>query len=521
MIKTNASSWRMQVLIFFGFVLYTLATLLFCNRFSPLFSHLFELDPCMFYMLGRAWCAGYLPYADIIDVKGPLLIAIYALIYLTSPGNPCMVYVFNSLFTAGTIFFSYKTASLFLQSTYQAILAAALVLPCICAPWHYHGGNQSEIIMMLPVSICIYYTACFYYTNREKKRKYRSLGIAAGSCFAICFLIKYNNILFPSTLTLFMLIFSLLKRDFSIYLRHYLCYFIVSSLLLLTPFIIYLTCSKTWDDFINVYFKLNFETYSASRGGLLNSSRLIVSSILFVKHASSITLITSILALHTTIFRSSANKAPSLLFSLLIVSLYISNQGGNYYHYYYLMMCPPIIFPLIYLVLRCSPTLHFASTLLLLFVNALMTIQFSGNWLAKNSLSIFHHTPQDIKLLEQELLEHPESRIMYVDTLDIGLGLRGSSLPAVPTWCRLNGLKMTSKDLQKSLNKGVPDYVFVCEDPYRKIQGAEYIRDEILKENGYYCFASAKCPNGSNSIISAWKKSGLQEDRSELTPAAR
>lgn len=475
----------------------------------------------MFYMLGRSWCAGYLPYADIIDVKGPLLIAIYALIYLTSPGNPCMVYVFNSLFIAGTLFFSYKTANLFLQNTYQSILAAALVLPCICAPWYYHGGNQSEIIMMLPVAICIYYTTCFYYTDREKKKKYRSLGMAAGSCFAICFLIKYNNIIFPSTLTLFMLILSLLKHEFPLYIRYYIYNFIIAALLFIAPFALHFVYSKTWDDFINIYFKLNFETFSATRGGLLNTSRLIVSSIIFAKHASSILLVTSILALHTDVFRSSANKAPSILFSLLIVSLYISNQGGIYYYYYMMMMCPPMIFPAIYLTKHCSTTLRPSSFLILLSINSLITIQFSGNWLEKNNLSVFHHTPQDIKLLEQELLEHPKSRIMYVDTLDIGLGLRGESLPAVPTWCRLNGLKMTSMDLQESLNKGVPDYVFVCEDPYRKIQGAENIRDEILKENGYYCFSSAKCPNGSSSIISAWKKSGLQKDTNELTPAAR
>lgn len=522
MIKTNASSWRMQVLIFFGFVLYTLATLLFCNRFSPLFSHLFEPDPCMFYMLGRAWCAGYLPYADIIDVKGPLLIAIYALIYLTSPGNPCMVYVFNSLFTAGTLFFSYKTASLFLQNTYQAILAAALVLPCICAPWYYHGGNQSEIIMMLPVSICIYYTACFFYTNREEKRKYRSLGIAAGSCFAICALIKYNNIIFPCILSSLILSSSLREGNLPLFYRAYLLSFAAAAALWIAPFAVYLFYSDTWNSFINIYFTLNFETLSSSNRDFLSHSYLLKFTVHSITRSSVILL--SVIALRTSPFSSNQSKDASVHLQILVISSYLSNIAGLF-PYYMLTTCPFTIFPSIVLVSRCFKARDMKVLFLLLICNMIGAIQFCGS-LAQRTKTLLQH--QNLKHLETELSNHPNSRIMYIDTLDIGLGLRGKSLPAIPSWCKLNGLNPTTQELEDAITQSTPDYIFIWQgatNPNRTsnhvTKDTENVKTEILRKNGYYCFSSAFCPDGSNSIISAWKKSGLQEDRSELTPAAR
>ena len=55
---------------------------LFTNCFSPLYRPEGNLDPAAFYMEGRAWAHGYLPYKDFIDVKGIFLFFIYWLGYM-------------------------------------------------------------------------------------------------------------------------------------------------------------------------------------------------------------------------------------------------------------------------------------------------------------------------------------------------------------------------------------------------------------------------------------------------------
>lgn len=56
--------------------------------FSPEGTMIMMTDPATFYMDGKAWANGLVPYVDFIDVKGPLLMFIYMAGWALSPGGP-------------------------------------------------------------------------------------------------------------------------------------------------------------------------------------------------------------------------------------------------------------------------------------------------------------------------------------------------------------------------------------------------------------------------------------------------
>ena len=107
------------ILMLIGFTL----NLFMCNM-SPFHNGLFCSDVNCFFMEGKAWALGYIPYVDFIDTKGPLLFFIFAIGYLISPESTLGVYLLASLSTSIALILIYKTALYFTKSTTQAILVA-------------------------------------------------------------------------------------------------------------------------------------------------------------------------------------------------------------------------------------------------------------------------------------------------------------------------------------------------------------------------------------------------------------
>lgn len=466
----------------------------------------------MFYMLGKVWADGNLPYVDIVDVKGPLLMAVYAFAYLISPGNPYVVYLIHALFVGITLFYSYRTALLFLHSSTKSMLASALIMLYVVNPLMFGGGNQSEIIMMVSTAICLYHFILTVIEGRVHFTDFIITGIAAGSCFSICMLIKYNNILFPLALSALIFIHIIRTRRNAVLLLCYCTAFCIGAALWALPFCIYFSATGIWDDFIRVYFTLNFSTYNSYQGSIVsfvNLIRLFGLSLQWVGATMTIIIISSIAALplkgECRLFMRS-----SLL--LLVASVYIPNAAGQY-GYYLLMISPLVIIPCTALLNQWAHAPRWGTTGIAMGIIALCSIQFCGNWHNLNLYRITSKPAPDVAFIERELAQHPESKILYIGHLDEGFGLKSRVLPAIPEWCSLNGAPPTDAPA-RAIARRIPDYVIESqwwgkpelEEGCFATMKADRRSAILLRESGYHCIASVKNPDDPRRIMLMWKR---------------
>ena len=129
--------------------------LLFLSPDSPFFGLGQRIDSAWFFQGGAAWMNGMRPYVDFTDSKGPLLWLIYGIGYLISPRSYVGVYVVSSLFYTGTLFYNYKTASLFFKESKTALLATLPMIFVYFWPW-FHYEVRAEDFALLFVSISLY-----------------------------------------------------------------------------------------------------------------------------------------------------------------------------------------------------------------------------------------------------------------------------------------------------------------------------------------------------------------------------
>lgn len=205
-------------------------------------------DSAWFFMCGKAWINGMIPYVDFSDSKGPLLWLFYAIAYLMAPRSWIGVFWINAAAYVATSFLLFKTSLLFTESARKSLwigilLNAAFFIPLLIF------DDKAEVIA-LPFVALSFLMAC------------RSLWGKGGSffwwgfAFGAILLIKYN----VAAMTGIFLIAMVTKlRNWKVFFRA------VGSALEgfavpILPMMAYLLWVGAADDFVNEYFITTFNT---------------------------------------------------------------------------------------------------------------------------------------------------------------------------------------------------------------------------------------------------------------------
>ena len=148
-------------------------------------------DSAWFFMCGKAWMNGLVPYVDFADSKGPLLWLIYGLGYLLNPTSYVGVYWISCLWYGATFFLAYKTAFLFLKDRRKSLVCTFFMALAYFNPW-FHSEVRAEDFCLLFMTWSLYRVCLLMYSDRlGEKEELRSFGIL-GASFAALFLIKFN-----------------------------------------------------------------------------------------------------------------------------------------------------------------------------------------------------------------------------------------------------------------------------------------------------------------------------------------
>lgn len=166
------------------FLVFPLISIIFLLIYSPSTSpfYLYEgFDSCTFKTIGLGILDGKMPFTDLFDHKGPVLFWINA---LGLAGGRAGLFLLEAVFLAVTLFFAYKTACLYTDSSKAFVASFLTLIPAID---FITEGNQCEEYM-LPFIACSLYLALRYTTGKVGSHPLRySLfyGIACGIIFFI------------------------------------------------------------------------------------------------------------------------------------------------------------------------------------------------------------------------------------------------------------------------------------------------------------------------------------------------
>lgn len=442
----------------------------------------------MFYMAGKAWAHGYLPYADFIDVKGPLLFFINMAAYLATPDSMTGMFIISIAASIITLLYLYRLSALFLSSRWETCLATLLTTYAIFRVETFGTGGQCETLMIpFLAAVLFYFCRLLYFYERDTERSLKSLGWALGLGTICCFLIKYNTV--PPFIVCTILGLALLygkKAPLKFYFI-LLVRILAGCFLIAAPFIYYFIQTKTLSDCSDVYFSLN--AYTILQGKLTTYVK-------FIRYLSNFYRLGIVSALAILSFfclpfmkgKTKQHVCIALFMAVLALSVSFCCGMGPF-PYYYIFQSPLSIFPAIIIAKAVNSHVRFPIAKAMLMAVIVFSVRGLYRYDVTNPEP--EHNEEE-KQANAVICSVPSPKILYWGILDLGYGIH-TALPACPAWTQLNGSPKWYRDMQKeAIAKRCADFVFTenfvpakGNPQYAKHVQQIQEKEDFLKQNGY------------------------------------
>lgn len=425
-------------------------------------------DQDLFFMAGKGWINGLLPYRDFSDSKGPLLWGIYALGYLIHRTSMIGMFVVECIFDFATLWIFYKLCQLFdlpKKWDYFIIPFAGLMLYY----YGYHGGTVSETFSM-PFMICAWYwTVRIVYLEEKGEKKLFVGAFLCGMCTMATILIKYNSTAIVGIMMICVFA-TLISRHLQLnWIKLISCY--MGGLLLLAfPFATWFIATGTMSDFLFDYFVevpqtiQNMHTDSMFGGAL----RFLHNNITLLAFLAVIVITAFAMLWKEKGIMKRVTMLVCVTFSLLIIM-----RNGIFQHYYE-PLYPFLALPTVFLVRALEKhKLGFASAfmgagLLLLANYALFYDRGRTPFKSTIDLAVWQKTCDDIaKLMSQ--VSHPT--MMYIGDFGGGYCIKPDAIPGCKFWSPQAGITKRMTAMRKeAVKKRQPQFLIAStEDELVKI----------------------------------------------------
>ena len=217
-----------------------------------------HVDSSIFFIYGKAWVNGLIPYTDFTEPKGPLLFLIYGLGYLLSNYNCIGVFWISCLFYFGVYLYTYKLVGIFNDDNrWRFVITVAMSLAWFNPLVHYEV--KTEDFAQLFFVITLYYTCLLLY--RDEWKKLHRAAFVFGVSFASLFLMKFNLAAMLSIMAPYLLCYSWKKGLICRSLVH----IIMGGMAVVLPFVIYFSMyGNGIVTFISEYFGTTFALMRAT-----------------------------------------------------------------------------------------------------------------------------------------------------------------------------------------------------------------------------------------------------------------
>jgi len=245
--------------VYLSLLVYATAILFIISPDSYVHDLTGHVDSAVFFMCGKAWMNGMIPYVDFADSKGPLLWLIEGIGYLISHYDYIGVFWLSCFCYSITFFICYKIGALLTQSKRAGYIVALLMaFPYFCLLFHFEIRAEDWCQPFIAASLYVLLKAIL----RPAPSSARLMGIVFGLSFMVAMLIKWT--IGVMMLSFFVSGFIILVKRKPSYAAGYSLYFLAAAVVLFLPFGIYMAVTDSFGAFIREYFLNTTKTVSGS-----------------------------------------------------------------------------------------------------------------------------------------------------------------------------------------------------------------------------------------------------------------
>ncbi|MGN1164807.1 MAG: ArnT family glycosyltransferase [Lachnospiraceae bacterium] len=417
-------------------------------------------DSAWFFMCGKAWMNGLVPYVDFADSKGPLLWLIYGVGYLLSHYDYHGVFWVSVVVYSFTFYFLFKTARIFLESRRQAILAVLMTSVFIFNPIT-HYDTQAEDFGMFFTALSLWQLCRILYAEHNERDE-RMAFFVFGISLAGTLLIKYNITamccIFPA-----IGLYYLIRERHSVWRPLLAC--VAGFVALVLPFLICFLIQGNFTAFIQEYFINTLQTIENM--GIVYYNK--------VKTAS-LSIAIVLMVFPCSLILKKRRWMPMIVVVFYVIIIYLTAT----FAYYFSSLMLFTFFGAVFVV-----------TLLHKRIGVLYVFSFFVIMLISARVFFVIHTSVSYEIMKEE---EADTKLLFKDDIkprivikgmERGYGVTAGSLPACKYWTIQNGhtSEMDKENVECVLKKDC-DYVVLGSDDYRGSYTQEQFRD-IIVDLGY------------------------------------
>ncbi len=181
--------WKIPLVLF----IWSIIVIGVCSDTSPLYSFSPSPDPSIFFMLGRGLLHGLLPYVEMADSKGPLLIWIYYAAAWIDEHSFAGIFLIQCMTLFVTLLLACRTARFYLSPRGSLLASMLLCLFLFDSFPFQRGGGVEELCW--PGMAALVYGLVLYFQRRDRRSLVVLFGVT-GAFIGAAFMMKFS-IAFP------------------------------------------------------------------------------------------------------------------------------------------------------------------------------------------------------------------------------------------------------------------------------------------------------------------------------------
>lgn len=435
---------------------FTVFLLLFVSNDSYLYDMYGKNDSTIFFMSGKAWMNGMIPYVDFSDSKGPLLWLIYGVGYLISHYNYIGVFWVTCVFYFFIFYYIFKTANLFLNDRNLSLLATGLMSLSFFDPL-VHNDIRAEDFSQLFIVLALYCSCKAIYRGPASSQVPPKYAFVIGLCIAACLMIKFTIAVMLFVFGVYVIIVNTKKvNDFVTYVW----YMFVGSSAIILPFIVIFLIEGNLTAFLYEYFVRTFITVNHTNDSLNYFEKMIS---YFTRLTPFVIFVTSLFA--TLLFAREMSRHKYFPLVSFLWFYLITIQNGIWYHYY--VTCTSFllfgVIPILLMVKRRQLSVKVKPLILIIFV-VCSSINVLRNILYTKSFFLCDTEQRTVYYDYASLMSQVSNPKIVIVGMEFGYGAPVGSLPGCTYWARQTGATQDMEDNQiDAIKDGKVDFVLISQ----------------------------------------------------------
>ncbi len=306
------------------FIAFTTILVLFLNsRNSPFYPFNTWVDPNTMFTVGKGVLKGYVPYRDLYEQKGPLLIFIHTFGAVVSYDTFIGIWFLELIACFAFLILIYKITSIYFSRNSIIIVPLTAVIIYSCKA--FKAGDLAEEYSLPFLAYTLYLGIKALETNDlPSKQEFFLIGVTSGCVFWM----KYSLVGLYIGWFISLLFYAILKQKLKIYIRGILL--LITGVSTITmPIILYFILNSAEKDLFRAYFYNNIFYYANNQ---FSFTEKMLTGISYCERFIPVPLIISLLGLLWTII----HKKWKLLYILLLsfTGMYIFVFIGGVNHIY-------------------------------------------------------------------------------------------------------------------------------------------------------------------------------------------